>query len=85
MVEVAGIDVAKLPQKNIHLLRRKVGMAYQDFKLLPERTVAENIAISMEVVYRSGSFIEKRTRELRKAPTDNIDTHMGTLDDGIGQ
>ena len=64
MVEVAGIDVAKLPQKNIHLLRRKVGMAYQDFKLLPERTVAENIAISMEVVYRSGSFIEKRTRDL---------------------
>lgn len=64
MVEVAGIDVAKMPQKNIHLLRRKVGMAYQDFKLLPERTVAENIAISMEVVYRSGSFIEKRTRDL---------------------
>ena len=64
MVEVAGIDVAKMAPKNIHLLRRKVGMAYQDFKLLPERTVAENIAISMEVVYRSGSFIEKRTRDL---------------------
>ena len=51
MVEVAGIDVAKLPRKHIHMLRRKVGMAYQDFKLLPDRTVAENIAIGMEVVY----------------------------------
>lgn len=64
MVEVAGIDVAKLPRKHIHMLRRKVGMAYQDFKLLPDRTVAENIAIGMEVVYRSRTFIDKRTREL---------------------
>ena len=64
MVEVAGLDVAKLPQRSIHLLRRKIGMAYQDFKLLPDRTVADNIAFSMEVVYRPKSFIEKRTREL---------------------
>lgn len=64
MMEVAGMDVAKLPQRNIHLLRRKIGMAYQDFKLLPDRTVADNIAFSMEVVYRTQSFIEKRTREL---------------------
>jgi len=64
MVEVAGIDVAKLPQRSIHLLRRKIGMAYQDFKLLPDRTVADNIAFSMEVVYRPQSFIEKRTRDL---------------------
>ncbi len=64
MVEVAGIDVAKLPQRKIHLLRRKIGMAYQDFKLLPDRTVADNIAIAMEVVYCTKSFIEKRTRDL---------------------
>lgn len=64
MIDVAGLDVAKLPQHKIHLLRRKVGMAYQDFKLLAERTVADNIAIPMEVVYRSKSFIEARTREL---------------------
>jgi cell division transport system ATP-binding protein len=64
LVEVAGIDVTKLPQRQIHLLRRKVGMAYQDFKLLPERSVADNIAISMEVVYQTPALIEKRTREL---------------------
>ena len=64
LVEVAGIDVTKLPQRQIHLLRRKVGMAYQDFKLLPERSVADNIAISMEVVYQRPALIEKRTREL---------------------
>lgn len=64
MIDVAGMDVAKLPQRKIHLLRRKIGMAYQDFKLLPERTVADNIAIAMEVVYRPKSSIEKRTRDL---------------------
>ena len=64
MVDVAGIDVIKLPPRQIHLLRRKVGMAYQDFKLLPDRTVADNIAIAMEILYHTRSFIERRIREL---------------------
>lgn len=64
LVEVDGIDIAKIPKRNLYSLRRKIGMAYQDFKLLPERTVAANIAVSMEVVYRRNSFIIKRTREL---------------------
>ena len=64
MVEVAGFDVTKLPQRDIHLLRRKIGMAYQDFKLLPDRTVADNIALALEVVYHPRLFIEERIREL---------------------
>lgn len=64
MLEVAGFDLSKLDHRNIHLLRRKVGFAYQDFKLLPDRTVADNIAISMEVVYQKKSVIEARVRSL---------------------
>ncbi|MDD2463394.1 MAG: cell division ATP-binding protein FtsE [Desulfobulbus sp.] len=64
MVDVAGFDLAKLSQGKIHLLRRKIGMAYQDFKLLPDRTVADNIAIAMEVLYTPKLTIERRTREL---------------------
>jgi len=64
MIEVAGLDLAKLPRNKIHLLRRKVGTAYQDFKLLSDRTVADNIAIAMEVMYRPSSYIEHRTRTL---------------------
>ena len=41
-----------------------MGVAYQDFKLLPERTVADNIAISMEVVYQKKYVIEARVRSL---------------------
>nr|WP_321464661.1 cell division ATP-binding protein FtsE [uncultured Desulfobulbus sp.] len=64
MLDVAGFDLAKLPEGKIHLLRRKIGMAYQDFKLLPDRTVADNIAVAMEVLYTPRATIERRTREL---------------------
>ncbi len=64
VVEIDGIDITKLPSGKLHTIRKKIGMAYQDFKLLPERTVAANIAISMEVAYRRHVFITRRTREL---------------------
>ncbi|MGI6657319.1 MAG: cell division ATP-binding protein FtsE [Desulfobulbus sp.] len=64
VIEVAGIDLTNLPQRKIHLLRRKIGFAFQDFKLLPERTVAYNIALALEVVYTPAAVIEKRVREL---------------------
>jgi cell division transport system ATP-binding protein len=87
MVDVAGIDVVKLSQRSIHQLRRKVGMAYQDFKLLAERTVADNIAIAMEVVYRPRSFIENRTRELLEQLdlTRKYHTRAGELSRGEQQ
>ena len=64
MLDVAGFDLSKLNHRNIHLLRRKVGVAYQDFKLLSDRTVADNIAISMEVVYEKKTVIEARVKSL---------------------
>ena len=64
LLDVAGFDLSKLDHTNIHLLRRKVGVAYQDFKLLPDKTVADNIAVSMEVVYAKRADIEARVRTL---------------------
>lgn len=63
-VEVSGMDLSKISRAKIQKLRRRIGVAYQDFKLLPERTVAQNIAVSMEVAYRSRLFIRKQTRDL---------------------
>jgi cell division transport system ATP-binding protein len=64
VLDVAGFDLGKLNHRSIHLLRRKIGVAYQDFKLLPNRNVADNIAISMEVVHQKKSNIAERVRTL---------------------
>ncbi len=63
-VEVDGNDLSKISGSRLQALRRRIGVAYQNFKLLPERTVAQNIAISMEVAYRSKLFIRKQTKDL---------------------
>lgn len=56
-VIVGGIDYDELKDKNIPLLRRKIGTVFQDFKLLPQRTVFENIAFALEIVGMSNREI----------------------------
>ncbi len=47
---IGGIDVAKLKNRKVYILRRKLGVVFQDFKLLPKLTVYENVAFAMEVL-----------------------------------
>ena len=86
-VEVAGLDLSKISRSRIQQLRRHIGVAYQDFKLLPDRTVAQNIAIPMEVAYRSGVFIRKQTRDLlaQLHLEDKYNTRTGKLSRGEQQ
>ena len=65
-VNVAGTDLTKLRTGKIPYFRRNVGVVYQDFCLLPKKTVFENIAFALEVVSEKTIYIRKRVREVLK-------------------
>lgn len=61
---VAGRDISKLKTKELPFYRRKVGVIFQDFKLLPKKTVYENIAFALEVSDETDEEIEDRVPKI---------------------
>ena len=59
-VTVGGINVAKLYNSKVYKLRRKLGIVFQDFKLLPKLTVYENVSFGLDNIGMSGPEIRKR-------------------------
>ncbi len=63
-VIVDGDDVARMPRSRIPRLRRKVGVVFQDFKLLPTKTVAENVAFALIVTGHEGHVVREETERV---------------------
>ena len=64
---MAGMDLKKLSRDQLPLLRRQVGVVFQDFKILPLRTVQQNIALPLEVRGLAPQHIERRVRAVSRA------------------
>jgi cell division transport system ATP-binding protein len=63
-VIVGGRDVGRLKRSKVSLLRRNVGCVFQDFKLLPNRTAAENVAYALKVQGTGNDQIRKKVPEV---------------------
>lgn len=63
-IKLDNIDIINLPPNKIPLLRRKVGMIFQDFKVLPDRTIFENIAVALEILGKNNGEIENSVKEI---------------------
>ncbi len=60
-IYIEGIDVSRIPSRDLPYLRRKIGVVFQDIKLIPSRTAFENVAYAMEV---GGSPLEEIEKDI---------------------
>ncbi len=87
IIEQDKKDVSKLSATDLQLMRQQIGVAYQDFKLLPKHTVYQNIALAMEVRYENPVKIKKRVLKLLNelGLSDKVHTPTNKLSRGEQQ
>ena len=63
-VLIDGINLARIPRKRIPRLRRKFGIIFQDYKLIPTRTVYDNVALVLEAAGVKNRLIQKKVKSV---------------------
>lgn len=65
-VHVLGENLVGIPSRRVPYFRRKLGVVFQDFRLLPNKTVFQNVAFSLEVIGKSQGFIQEAVPDVLK-------------------
>jgi len=63
---INGVNLNRVGRSKLDVLRRNIGFVFQDFKLLPRKTVFENVALALEVSGERRNFIRKKTHQTLK-------------------
>ncbi len=63
-VLIEGMNLSRISHKRIPFLRRKFGIIFQDYKLIPTKTVFDNVALVLETMGKKRRFIEKKVKSV---------------------
>jgi cell division transport system ATP-binding protein len=86
-IVIAGKDITELRYHDIPYYRRQIGVVFQDFKLLPQKTVAENVAFALEVADVPDGEIERRVPKVLRLVglLDRVNNYPAELSGGEKQ
>jgi len=86
-VLIDGMNLSRIAHNRIPILRRKFGIIFQDYKLIPAKTVFDNIAIVLEAMGKKRRFVEKKVRSVLRTVgmEDSIHSLPPTLSGGEQQ
>ena len=82
---VDGVEIGRMKRRKLPYYRRKIGLVFQDFKLLPNLTVYENVAFAMRVLGEPDRLVQSRAAEAKsRSPSPITARSMPCTPSGVG-